>query len=110
MIGTWWIVIGVDGTTTEHPEQPTYADLSAAVGGPLEAVTLHSPGTKAHCTMYVNEEGKLEGLPINIRASRFAHTGGHWHRDVIVGPAVLIGPPDKDGNDTPLLLDTVEEV
>jgi len=53
-------------------------------------------------TMYVNEEGLLKNLPINPRATAFAdHMLGH-RGILLVGTALILGPGDGDGNDTPV--------
>jgi hypothetical protein len=65
------------------PEQETRA-LGDAVGGWIQAIRI---GDRA--IMYVNEEGKLRGLPINAIARQIAKAAGL--RDIIVGPAVLVG-------------------
>lgn len=73
---------------------PSLEVLKSLVGGWLENVTL-TPD--AH--MYVNDEGKILGLPINKVATllvRYFRTG--WP-DVIAGPAVVLGtvPDGEEG-------------
>lgn len=63
-------------------EQPGL--LHRIIGGWLEAVAV--PDHDAH--MYVNEEGRLEGLPINEVASVLA-------RKHIVGTAIVFGSHNK---------------
>lgn len=46
--------------------------------------------------MYLDEEGKLKGLPLNPLASILY---GH-PTDRIVGDVVVVGPPDVNGDDT----------
>jgi hypothetical protein len=67
-----------------------YEDLSAAVGGFLQA--LGYPG-RADAVAYINEEGKLEGLPYNLRATVLLMTPamGYMSGDYIAGDAVLVG-------------------
>lgn len=94
--------------------------LNAAVGGYIEAVAVREVlvadqagrGARAPAafTVYLNEEGKLDGLPLNLRATHLAlaSLGG----DVIVGDAVVLGPPDAVGDDTPApdeLLDVLRQ-
>ena len=62
--------------------EPTAATLRRLVGGPLEAVT--RPGWQA----YVNEDGKVLGLPVNPVATRLLFPDGG---DVIAGTAVVLG-------------------
>lgn len=73
--------------------------LQKQVAGWVEALGI--PDTEV--TMYLNEEGKIVGLPVNPRANRLAHR----HRavfptDIIVGDVVIVGPTDDDGYDTSL--------
>ncbi len=71
------------------------ADYQQAVGGNVEAVDLDSPAT----TLFVNDEGKIHGMPVNRRATLLAWLTSRYlrRRDVICGPAVLVGPPDESG-------------
>ena len=88
-----------------------YEDLNRNVGGYIEAVRIWS----GRVTIYVNEEGLLKQLAHNPRASnlRFQgtpnresdHPGDYWKirrgsELTLVGDAILVGPPDGDGNDT----------
>ncbi len=80
--------------------------LQAAVGGWIEAVSVtriltDEGARRAPCTVWVNEEGKLYGLPTNPRATdQCAQTiGGRLH-DVISGDVLDMGPPDAEGNET----------
>ena len=86
------VIDHVDGTRT-YPGIPDYKDLRYLVGGHVEAVALPDG-----MTMYVNEEGKLMGLPMNGRATLLMPYPG----DYIVGVAVIVGSPTEDGEDTGL--------
>jgi hypothetical protein len=66
---------------------------SGTIGGWLEAAPANGDAT-----IYLDEEGKLKGLPFNQVATSLSSLFG----DVIVGPAVVCGPPDEEGNDTNL--------
>ena len=70
-----------------------YKDLQKLVGGYIEA----APICPDVCTVYVNEEGKLQDLDPNMLWC--ANGGVH---DVLVGTLVVLGPPDEDGDDTDL--------
>jgi hypothetical protein len=75
------------------------ATLQDLVGGYIEAAP-----TKGDVTVFINEEGKLMGLPPNLEATFFwwgiaPFMKGH---DVLSGTAVIVGPPDSDGNTTPV--------
>ncbi|GAB3608356.1 hypothetical protein GCM10027414_04810 [Humibacter ginsengiterrae] len=79
-------------------------DYQAAVGGWIEAVDLPSLGV----TIYVNEEGLLRHLPFNSRASFlwWYHVPEARQKAMLVGDAVLVGLPDRNGDstDVPLLV------
>jgi hypothetical protein len=62
--------------------------LQEAVGGYIELITL-SDGRH----MYLNEEGKLDNLPINEEATKLAHIV-LMHGDYIVGPVVICTPEE----------------
>ena len=65
--------------------------LQNAVGGYIEAVDLED-----NLTMWVNEEGKLNGLPINAMATMLweKHFG---FTDVIVGDVIFTGGTGSEG-------------
>jgi hypothetical protein len=74
--------------------------LQEAVGGYIEALPLPEfiKGSD-RATCYINEEGKLEGLPFNGRATDFLVPGvGLFWGDVIVGPMVVVGFNPNTGN------------
>ena len=73
-----------------------YKKLSGAVGGLIQAVDL-----KPDLTIWLNEEGKLVSLPINLIGTHM------WERsfgqtDVIVGDVVFTGNTDEEGETTSL--------
>lgn len=95
------IVIPVDLNQPIRQQQLNKRDLDAyreIVGGNLELVTLVWPPAG----IYINEDGKLEGLPVNRRATAlwWAHNSASRGRDAIVGPAFVVGPADRKGDDT----------
>lgn len=94
------IVVPIEGDVRVEDVSKIDLDyLSGVVGGYIEAVTLR--GVKV--TMYINEEGKLDGLDVNRRATQLAWAGGGIdYSDFIVGNVVLVGAPDTLGNDTGL--------
>ena len=70
----------------------TLKDMQALVGGYIEAVAVDP---EDRFSIYVNEEGKLDGLePCAV----WMVDGVPY--DVLVGPIVLRGPVDADGDDT----------
>lgn len=70
--------------------------LQQAVEGFIEAVSLTD-----NITMWINEEGKLNDLPVNVIATLFYHAA-HGPHDIIMGNVILTGGPDEDGNTTEL--------
>lgn len=75
----------------DNEEFVSYATLSRAVGGFIEAVNLPNG-----LTLWVNEEGKLDGLPVNEYATRL-FVSAFGAVDVIVGNAIVTGGADDDG-------------
>jgi hypothetical protein len=84
----------------EEVEKISLEFLKDRVGGWVEAVDISLPN-EPEVSMYLNEEGKLKGLPYNPRASKLA-AGSIRASDYIVGTVVLCGPVDEDGEDTGL--------
>lgn len=74
--------------------------MQEAVGGDIQLVGLRA----ASMNLYANENGKLEGRPVNRRATILCHTTlAIADDDFIVGDAVLVGPTDDEaGEDTSL--------
>jgi hypothetical protein len=74
------------------------ASYQALVGGYIEAVNLEGPAA----SMYINEEGKLYGLPVNMRATHieWAHNALLREEDIVMGDAFILGPVDQNGDDT----------
>jgi hypothetical protein len=84
-------------TGTERIECNSLEDLQAAVGGLIEAVQL-TPEVHG----WVNEEGKLTGLPVNDVATHLFRRAYPGTRDVIAGSMVLMGTNDETGDDVDL--------
>ena len=70
--------------------------ISALVGGWLEALMVNPT-----ITCYMNEEGKIDGLPVNVRATAMMLHALHG-TDVIVGDVVLLGFNPETGEDLSL--------
>lgn len=68
------------------------------VGGGLQAVNLSEPDG----SVYINDEGKLNGLEINRRLTMvtWIHNQAFLGRDGIVGDGFLVGKVDPRGDDT----------
>jgi hypothetical protein len=93
-----WATLSTNRELVFHPGVPKYEDLRKAVDGYIEAVGIVIEKQKV--TIYLNEEGKLDRLPPNYAATDL--TNGILGWDVIVGNVVLVGGPDREGNDTSL--------
>ena len=60
--------------------------LQTAVGGWVECLGVPGRGLE-RADLYLNEEGKLKGMPLNIKATMLS--GIHRHGDCIVRDAVV---------------------
>jgi hypothetical protein len=78
--------------------------LKNLVDGWIEAVGLRIAGNdEPDLTMFLNEEGKLQGLPVNPRATVLAwRVDAIYPNDHIAGTAVIAGPTDARGYETGL--------
>ena len=102
------IKIGTDLSLSEMADA-TYKSVSDAVGGYIEHITLQ--GKFEGFSLYVNEEGKLNGLPFNDIATAIWERVFGVYTDVIVGNAVLVSSKtDNEGNELPLSESDVEKV
>ena len=82
-----------------RPGTESYDTLNKAVGGYIECVPLKVN----EVSLWLHEEGKIIGLPHNPRAQLlWEHSYGP--SDVIVGPAVLTGGVDDEGETLGLTL------
>lgn len=81
-------IIKTDGTRREvQPAGGTYftlEEMQAIVGGYVEQVWLDE-----NTTMFLNEEGKLEGLPFNIEATKVFLSHYPESNDFIVGDVLV---------------------
>ena len=73
-------------------QEPSGEELRTMVGGWLEMVNVVFEGR--HCQAIVNEEGKLNGLPVNLEATSMYHAWLHENGfsvdDVIVGNMAIM--------------------
>lgn len=95
------IVVPVDVKEPIRLEEINRHDLNAyrrLVGnGPIEMLNLDRPAA----SLYLNESGKNRGLAFNPRATSlvWVHNSLMRGRDVIVGPAFIVGPVNRLGDD-----------
>lgn len=77
-------------------EVATFNEYQALIGGFFQVIDLENPES----SLYMDEEGKIKQLPVNRRATllMWAHRSVFRERDVVCGPALLIGSPDGRGD------------
>jgi hypothetical protein len=101
----WTLILKTDGTSrmSNHESMPSLEFFRAAVGGYIEVVpylsTLVRGGAVERCIAYCNEEGKLQGSPINMAAMVLwgdaQARAGVEVRDVLCGDVVIFwGDPE----------------
>ncbi len=92
--------IDPDGSVNPLPDV-AYETIRDAVGGWIEVAP-----TSGDLTVWVDEDGKTRGLPWNpLGHALWAEfdidgcvRGGDW----MAGPCVVTGPPDRNGDTTPV--------
>lgn len=99
--------ITAEGEIVAHDNfSGSLSDMQAAVGGYIELALTSLPGVIA----YINEEGKLQGLPLNVAATALLK---YPNDDFVVGNMLILGAPDKNGDDTDVpegTLDAIVEI
>lgn len=88
------VTIDVDGVAVAHDwdaSDGSLPHLQHAVGGCVDVVALSED-----LDMWVNDEGLLIGLPVNVLATGVAALHGRTHQ-AYVGTAVFTGGADADG-------------
>ena len=74
------------------PKPISYDEMVGVVQGYIEGVYLDG------ATAYVNEEGKLQGLPKNMAATDLAHAhNAIYGDDWIAGNMLIVGNSDDEG-------------
>jgi hypothetical protein len=91
----------------QMPIANEYDFLNTAVAGWIQAVELSED--LEGITLWVNEEGKMNSLPYNQKAT-FLWEKSYGFTDVIVGTAVLTGGTDDEGETLPLTDVQVAEI
>ena len=102
-------VIKVDGSMEFHDVAPEkeYDFLSGAVGGWIQSVSLRKE--LEGFDLYCNEEGKLNGLPVNWTAT-YIWEMSYGQTDVIVGDVVLTGGADDEGETLGLSQEQMDKI
>ena len=91
------LLIQPDGKIIHMLTDVSYPAINRTLGVEwIEAI--HSP----EHTFYLDEEGKLNGQPRNIVAEGLLYAlGGLLNPgDYLVGPVIILGQPDEEGDDT----------
>lgn len=103
------LVISFTGelNTAEMPENQGLAFLQEQVGGLVQVIDL--VGELEGVSLWVNEEGKMYGLPINESATHLWEKS-YGKTDVIVGNVVITGGADNAGETMPLTDGQVEMI
>ena len=88
------IKITTDGTVTAETVDGLQ-DFQKHVEGWVELIYADD----SHHAIWLNEEGKVNGTPINHTAHQLVHSmiTGLSPQDVIVGPVLITGPLAADG-------------
>lgn len=85
------VIVRPDGSKEYVDHEMDLDYLKGVVGGWIEYVFVTN-GVHAYC----NEEGKLEGLPVNIEATRLA---GRLGVDLLCGTVIFLGDKPDDGEE-----------
>jgi hypothetical protein len=87
-------------TTYELPVESQLAALQGIVGGYIEAAY----SADRTLTFWINEEGKLHGLPVNEFATAvwWLFNPAAVNKDVLVGPVLITGGADAVGDTLPI--------
>jgi hypothetical protein len=77
--------------SVEQDTCPELEQLRDAVGGFIEAVPYFEWFGTRKCVAFCNEEGKLDGLPVNTVATYLWRATTPNMSDVLVGNIVIVG-------------------
>lgn len=93
----------------EHYRGPLYLqNMQKLLDGYIEAIDARFADLPP-ATGWLNEEGKMKGLPANPAATAILVESGGIPGDVVAGPMVLTGVPDAFGETQPVPMAWVEE-
>lgn len=92
------LVVETDGNAYVYEHNGDYKDLQKIVGGYLESVLFGD----IDCTVYMNDEAKIVGLPDNEKVTEYWYNSGQviLLGDYLAGNAIFFGPADLEGNNT----------
>lgn len=101
------VIIKPEGEPQLATIDPELEAFQQIVGGYIEPVGLYHMGAGA----YINEEGKIYGLPYNEVASLLCHEqNAIFEFDDIAGPMVVFGYVDEDVDEEDYYSDIPPEV
>lgn len=98
------LIIPPTGPGQLGPLDQDLRTLQGIVGGYIEAVySMHDEHGNPQVVIWCNEDGKLQELPINRRATAlwYALNGGPTG-DTLCGTVILTGGADEDGDMLPV--------
>lgn len=96
------LIIRPDGTWETTAIVPLLEPMQEAIGGGwLELATV------GDAAFYLDEEGKMKGLPANQAATLLAYHLGWRTDDLMVGTVLVLGPTDRQGYDTAVTENTL---
>lgn len=78
-------------------EQGDYQAIQSVVGGTFGVIDILRP---APSSIFIHDEGKIIGLPLNRRATMLLWASDSQWRgyDIVVGDAFVLGQPDEEGD------------
>lgn len=88
------LVITPEGEVTKRDIEGDLASMQEIVGGLIQPIDV-----LPDCTVWVNEEGIVNGLPFNPVATFWTRM---WHDVTLFGTAFMTGGVDEEGNILPL--------
>lgn len=101
-----YATLAPDGGFKAVQAKPTLEALQGAVGGYVDVIRLHDG-----LDMWINDEGKLNGLEPNHIATELARLHGRlFPGDVVVGPVAFTGGATPSGNTKPLTKDGLADL
>jgi hypothetical protein len=111
------IVIPADSAQPARLETvvPELVNFQRLVGGYIERIGLAKVLTdrgmkRVDCDVWLNEEGKIHGLPLNARATDLcAVTIGGWFNDIVVGDVFVCGADGERSVSVPPNVHTIIE-
>lgn len=86
-----------------------YLGFRRIIGGYLEAIRL----PRADLSAFIDEQGKLHDLKYNPVATMLAMACGfrfNYGDQGIVGPMIVVGPPDENGEETSIPEDKINKL